>query len=131
MPVLLTNQMTGIFNSLKGIAFFLLQTWLGISDTNSEGTYVWTDGTQTDFTDWGDNQPDNYANVENCIHIRDDTKWNDIRCDRKMNFICKFTPECIEIQEHEEGGRGRLGLIVGWQRAKLINGRGRKLMNFI
>ena len=74
--------------------FFRLQTWLGLSDIDSEGNYVWTDGTPTDFTDWADHQPDNYHNVENCIHIRDDTKWNDIHCDKLMNFICKLNP-CI------------------------------------
>ena len=49
---------------------YLAYCWIGITDLETEGTYRYTsDGSVIEYTDWNTNQPDNYGNNEDCIHI--------------------------------------------------------------
>ncbi|XP_075158006.1 lectin subunit alpha-like [Haematobia irritans] len=43
------------------------------------------------FTSWGPGQPDNYRNVEHCVHIYSATDflWNDANCSSKLGYICE------------------------------------------
>ena len=66
---------------------------MGLSDINSEGTFVWSDGTLFDFHYWAKHQPNNFDN-EDCVHtlgfLRDHKyKWNDINCTDCHRFTCK------------------------------------------
>ncbi|XP_067232917.1 C-type mannose receptor 2-like [Chanodichthys erythropterus] len=69
-------------------------SWVGLNDIDREGTFVWTDGTQADFLPWETNQPDNWQNNEDCVHIRgtehhDTGKINDLPCTATYPFICQ------------------------------------------
>ena len=75
--------------------------WIGLSDSDREDDWKWTDGTQLDqdgYKNWADNQPDNYLNNEHCVVILIRTKefspelngkWNDQPCSNGMYFICQ------------------------------------------
>ena len=75
--------------------------WIGLSDSDREDDWKWTDGTQLDqdgYKNWADNQPDNYLNNEHCVIILIRTnefspelngKWNDQPCSNGMYFICQ------------------------------------------
>ena len=73
--------------------------WIGLSDSDNEGDWMWTDGTQLDsdgYKNWGDNQPDNEKDKQNCVLIAIRTsdpdhngKWHDKRCSRKRKYICE------------------------------------------
>ena len=73
--------------------------WIGLSKTNEENVWIWTDGTQLDsdgYENWENNQPDNNQNQQNCvvIHIRKSDpdhngKWKDIRCFQEWKYICE------------------------------------------
>ncbi|XP_068726208.1 uncharacterized protein [Montipora capricornis] len=67
--------------------------WLGLSDINSEGTFVWSDGTRFDFHYWATNQPNNFRN-EDCVHTLGTLpahrfKWNDVSCSSCHKYSCK------------------------------------------
>ena len=67
--------------------------WLGLSDINSEGTFVWSDGTRFDFHYWATNQPNNFRN-EDCVHTLGTLpahrfKWNDVNCSSCHKYSCK------------------------------------------
>ncbi|XP_068735147.1 uncharacterized protein [Montipora capricornis] len=67
--------------------------WLGLSDINSEGTFVWSDGTRFDFHYWATNQPNNFRN-EDCVHTLGSLpahkfKWNDVNCSSCHKYSCK------------------------------------------
>ncbi|XP_072013077.1 uncharacterized protein [Amphiura filiformis] len=73
--------------------------WIGLTDTATEGTFVWSDGTAVDYTNWGTDpisQPDNYAGDEDCVELgstyfSDPTLnlWNDHQCSNTKSFVCK------------------------------------------
>ena len=74
--------------------------WIGLSDSDNEGDWMWTDGTQLDsdgYKNWGDDQPkNNKNNNEDCVVIRirkSDPdhygKWRDLPCSLDKKFICE------------------------------------------
>ena len=74
--------------------------WIGLSDSDNEGDWMWTDGTQLDsdgYKNWGDDQPkNNKNNNEDCVVIRirkSDPdhygKWHDQRCSKERRYICE------------------------------------------
>eukprot|EP01084_Bolivina_argentea_P274665 468213_1 len=87
--------------------------WIGLSDINEQGTYVWVDETTFDYgtnptggvtpgmDPWG-NTPDNEPNggsSENCIQAHSDKgfRWNDESCASNAYFICNMPSEiCFE-----------------------------------
>ena len=67
--------------------------WLGLSDINTEGTFVWSDGTRLNFTYWATRQPNNFRN-EDCVHTLGSLqdyryKWNDVNCSSCHKYSCK------------------------------------------
>lgn len=64
--------------------------WIGLSDRNIEGTFVWADNQPSNFTHWAKNQPNNYNN-EDCVHtlgVKHSFLWNDVECDTCHNYTC-------------------------------------------
>ena len=69
------------------------RSWLGLSDINTEGTFVWSDGVPYDFYYWAKGQPNN-LNDEDCVHTlgflqNHKYKWNDVNCTDCHRFTCK------------------------------------------
>jgi len=64
--------------------------WIGLSDTTAENNFVWDDGTPTDFTQWNNNEPNDWGSGEDCVHIRKNGGWNDIRCSAKGHYVCQY-----------------------------------------
>ena len=63
--------------------------WLGINDRDTEGTYLWADGSAAPWVNWGGNEPNDWGTGEDCGHFRSDGKWNDIACHYAMGIICE------------------------------------------
>ena len=83
-----------VVNSIRDTNDF---TWIGLSDTDTDGTYVWTDGSPFDYDNFHPNQPSS-SNGESCFHFFNEDKgellWNDYHCDRdswksvQTSFVC-------------------------------------------
>lgn len=55
--------------------------WLALRrDAIQNNIFKWNDGSLPTFTDWGNGEPNNHANMEECAEILDTGKWNDIAC---------------------------------------------------
>ncbi|XP_036375393.1 lactose-binding lectin l-2-like [Megalops cyprinoides] len=67
--------------------------WLGLTDCYKEGTWRWSDGTETDFTEWNPSEPNNANGGENCLLPDARSKWNDARCPIGYRFMCALQPE--------------------------------------
>ena len=76
------------------------RAWLGGHRTGTgDKNWSWIDGRSLLFTNWANNQPDNYHNeTEYCLHINFDPigTWNDINCDQiDTNIVSKMLITCL------------------------------------
>ncbi len=67
--------------------------WIGGSDTQTEGTYVWVTGEPFGFTFWEPNEPSNSGGGpgEDCIELTAGAPadWNDDGCAKHQVFLCE------------------------------------------
>ncbi|KAK9539959.1 hypothetical protein VZT92_002438 [Zoarces viviparus] len=74
------------------ISSFKQQTWIGLTDEESEDVWKWVDGTPLTKEYWRPRQPDN-ANTENCIEISKGyysmKNWQDLPCWSELYFTCE------------------------------------------
>uniref|UniRef100_A0A8C7MEU0 C-type lectin domain family 4 member E-like n=1 Tax=Oncorhynchus kisutch TaxID=8019 RepID=A0A8C7MEU0_ONCKI len=69
--------------------------WIGLTDSDNEGTWKWVDGTPLTTGYWCYPCPDNAGPTQNedCVEIRKDQfpleAWNDLSCDSQLNWICE------------------------------------------
>ncbi|XP_006823484.1 uncharacterized protein LOC100366837 [Saccoglossus kowalevskii] len=80
--------------------------WFGLDDIDSEGEYVWCDGTSLDeqlFTKWGNGQPNNNVQKnpdgQDCAQLwaHHLLTWDDEYCGDKKGYICEYD-YCLDEQ---------------------------------
>ena len=67
--------------------------WIGLSDGDVEGTYIWTDGITFSYTNWTSTPSDDTNS--NCVQINNAGNgiWESVSCDMTLNaFLCKKDP---------------------------------------
>ena len=63
--------------------------WIGLHDLDKEGTFVWADGSDSNYRQWAANEPNNAYSYEDCVVTSDDSNWNDVSCVSKRNcYFC-------------------------------------------
>ncbi|RXN31634.1 macrophage mannose receptor 1 [Labeo rohita] len=77
--------------------------WIGFSMLDSNSGFVWTDGTPSDFENWGFGEPNNYNNQEHCAEsgFYYGRKWNDRDCEAYNNWICQIP--IVEYNKTSDG----------------------------
>ncbi|CAH1774399.1 unnamed protein product [Owenia fusiformis] len=96
VTIMSETEQTFINSKLQAIS------WIGFNDRAVEGSWVWNDGINPIFTNWGDGEPNNgVADGENCAEVVDveriKGKWNDVACSNKLPFICKMDAAIVGI----------------------------------
>uniref|UniRef100_A0A671WM60 C-type lectin domain-containing protein n=1 Tax=Sparus aurata TaxID=8175 RepID=A0A671WM60_SPAAU len=71
-------------------------TWIGLSDTQKEGGWMWSDGCAVDFVFWNAGEPNNDGGKEHCVHTNLGTskKWNDWLCSQTVPSVCATRIMC-------------------------------------
>jgi hypothetical protein len=70
---------------------------IGLTDAGAEGVFVWVDGSALTDAAWGEGQPDDAGDGEDCVHFYPDATWNDIACDDPRGFVCEDTLLAAEV----------------------------------
>ncbi|XP_055014846.1 type-2 ice-structuring protein-like [Boleophthalmus pectinirostris] len=65
------------------------RAWIGFSDAQNEGHWLWINSEPDTYTGWCPGQPDNWHG-EHCatINLSSDLCWNDENCNNKRPFVC-------------------------------------------
>ncbi|XP_044026912.1 lactose-binding lectin l-2-like [Siniperca chuatsi] len=71
-------------------------TWIGLSDIQKEGGWMWSDGSAVNFVYWNVREPNNSGGNEHCGHTNfgTDLKWNDLPCSQTFAFVCASRTAC-------------------------------------
>ena len=63
--------------------------WIGLSDRDVEGAFVWVDGQPLTYSHWAEGEPNDTGGIEDCAHLWTDGTWNDRPCDDLLGFVCE------------------------------------------
>ncbi|XP_077968359.1 uncharacterized protein LOC144422234 [Styela clava] len=77
--------------------------WIGASDFNKEGIWVWDDGTLVDtgFTNWEPGQPARIADFMDCLAHWNHT-WNDKYCNQDYGYISQIDTSDISVSYYSD-----------------------------
>ncbi|XP_034561136.1 lactose-binding lectin l-2-like [Notolabrus celidotus] len=72
------------------------RAWIGLSDTQREGHWMWSDGCPARFFFWTAGEPNDSGN-EDCVHTNFaiQRKWNDVPCSKQYAFVCASRVNCF------------------------------------
>ncbi|XP_036372269.1 CD209 antigen-like protein A [Megalops cyprinoides] len=69
------------------------RVWIGLTDSETEGTWKWVDGTRLTTEYWMSGEPNDADSGEDCAEnlVTADkvTGWNDMPCSDKQKWICE------------------------------------------
>uniref|UniRef100_A0A8C6WHR0 C-type lectin domain-containing protein n=1 Tax=Neogobius melanostomus TaxID=47308 RepID=A0A8C6WHR0_9GOBI len=65
--------------------------WIGFSDAQEDGVWLWINGEPVTFTGWCDGEPNNLHGPQQCAVINYSAKkcWDDAHCLIKRPFVCE------------------------------------------
>jgi len=76
----------GVLESVTGST----HTWVGLNDIQTEGNFLWADGSSVTYTNWKPNgQPNNGNGVQHCVQVT--PTWDDVICSKIQPYVCQVT----------------------------------------
>ena len=77
--------------------------WIGLSDTATEGTFVWTDGTPNDYQHWNPGEPNAWASQSTCTETAAISVTADAAaCAAACSHWCR-SPTCAAVMTAADG----------------------------
>ena len=71
--------------------------WMGLYQPEGSELWVWTDDTAADWVAWGEGEPNDAGDGEDCGVLRSDGLWNDAPCDTRRPFVCEDAAMVIAV----------------------------------
>lgn len=68
------------------------KAWIGLNDRDLEHGFSWSDGSPTDYINWGNHEPNDFYDNEDCVTHNGvwASDWNDDHCYTLYPYICKI-----------------------------------------
>jgi len=63
--------------------------WVGFNDVAVEGEWEWSDGSNVEFTNWEDGEPNNKNNADYAVIVGETSLWNDMGGSYDAYAICQ------------------------------------------
>ena len=64
--------------------------WIGLNDEASEGNFTWTNGDPVSYTNWYEDQPNNYNGSQDYVEMLSDGLWNDQYNYKVLEYIMEI-----------------------------------------
>ena len=67
--------------------------WIGLSDQDTEGSFIWANGNHALYTKWTPGEPNNIHGNQHCGIMSNNGwsagRWDDTECSRQYPYICE------------------------------------------
>ncbi|KAM9786227.1 galactose-specific lectin nattectin-like [Neosynchiropus ocellatus] len=67
--------------------------WAGGYDATKNGVWLWSDGSDFNYSNWGKGEPNNGGGTEHCMELNWRGNPNDHQCHHKKPFMCSMDVE--------------------------------------
>ncbi|XP_030608956.1 ladderlectin-like isoform X2 [Archocentrus centrarchus] len=66
------------------------ETWIGGTDAQEEGHWIWSDGTTFQYNNWCPGEPNNGGGLQHCLQMNysDGKCWDDLSCYEERPSVC-------------------------------------------
>ncbi|XP_030843506.1 contactin-associated protein 1-like [Strongylocentrotus purpuratus] len=78
--------------------------WIGFNDLDGKGTWAWTDGSVTSYTNWYSGEPSGGSEHCGVLRLSSDGTWYDASCSSTYGYICKYPLNTISCAEWKRKG---------------------------
>ena len=78
----------------------ITRAFIGLSDIDTEGTFVWTedssigwkdgDSNSNLYSNWVNGNPDNHNGDQDCVVMIENGRWDDASCNAENRYICSM-----------------------------------------
>uniref|UniRef100_A0A6Q2ZL62 C-type lectin domain-containing protein n=1 Tax=Esox lucius TaxID=8010 RepID=A0A6Q2ZL62_ESOLU len=95
------NEYQLLLSMVKKTQDISAYAWVGLNDLDEEGKYVWTDGSNADFS-WADGAIEQQYGEEDCVALnsyKGAEGFDDIKCNDGCTFICMTMAKMPRMEE--------------------------------
>ncbi len=88
------GHLTTVADSSLNTSLYKIMTqsgWIGLSDTDVSGTFVWVDDTDYAYQNWDEAQPDE---AHHCTELQEDGTWRTVDCETEQGGYCTIPFVC-------------------------------------
>ncbi|CAH1795136.1 unnamed protein product, partial [Owenia fusiformis] len=96
-------------SSISGLTYI----WIGLNDRETEGEWIWSDGSYIGFLNWKLSEPNGHI-ASNCTQIKaiNKGKWDDISCDYENSFICEATLPDVDVPCQDDPAKDCISILA-------------------